>query len=429
MRKELPIRFIIPILFLVIIMASSPIQADEEYLFIDLSEITFGETRGVEPSPFHLSRDLTTEDYFISIMTLNSLNGAQLGATLRMGLPIDPHVPAAILWSKQFMPTITRGVEPSPFIVMRDYTMYHFPLTHDLDGTPIMAGEWQTISFIQTPDMLGNAICATELPGSAFDDGLPRLFVGTDDGNIFWVVDVPGVGIIIQGVSMYLTGPILDLEPIPQFGYIILGALTDNAIYGFYPDTKIGADSRLPYYFRLYDPRIASMTDFDVIGPNDMLFTDPFDELQIVIANGTEELGIATIYAEQLGDITMTIVPDTMSENIRKIVSGSLLMIPTDRSTVIYDPHFSGEDGLSGCELELIVSPPDPCHNICGDVDNNGDVSILDVVYLINYKYKEGPAPYILRLGEADGIDPISILDVVYLINFKYKDGPDPICP
>ena len=29
----------------------------------------------------------------------------------------------------------------------------------------------------------------------------------------------------------------------------------------------------------------------------------------------------------------------------------------------------------------------------CGDVDNSGEVDILDVVYTINYKYKEGPEP------------------------------------
>jgi len=170
-------------------LATSPTQAEEEYLFIDLTDVTIGETRGVEPSPFHLSRDLTSDDYFISILTLNSLNGAQLGATLRMGVPVDPYAPAAILWSKHFMPTITRGFEPSPFIVMRDYTIYHFPLTHDLDGTPMMAGAWETISVLITPEMHGEATCATELPGSEFGDSLPRLYIVTDEGSIFWLVE------------------------------------------------------------------------------------------------------------------------------------------------------------------------------------------------------------------------------------------------
>jgi len=66
---------------------------------------------------------------------------------------------------------------------------------------------------------------------------------------------------------------------------------------------------------------------------------------------------------------------------------------------------------------------------ICGDVDNAEGISILDVVFLINYIYKEGPPPNPMDAAEVNGTPPISILDVVYLINSIYKDGPDPVCP
>ncbi|MCP4704242.1 MAG: PKD domain-containing protein [candidate division Zixibacteria bacterium] len=63
-----------------------------------------------------------------------------------------------------------------------------------------------------------------------------------------------------------------------------------------------------------------------------------------------------------------------------------------------------------------------------GEVDGKEGVNVLDVVLLINYKYKGGPAPSPLEAGEINGIPPINILDIVYLINFIYKDGPAPIC-
>ncbi len=69
---------------------------------------------------------------------------------------------------------------------------------------------------------------------------------------------------------------------------------------------------------------------------------------------------------------------------------------------------------------------------ICGDVDDDGLVNILDIVYLIAYKYKSGPAPVYMEAADVnsdiipDGM--INILDIVYLINFKYKGGPDPVC-
>ncbi|MCP4633189.1 MAG: hypothetical protein GY855_09715 [candidate division Zixibacteria bacterium] len=65
---------------------------------------------------------------------------------------------------------------------------------------------------------------------------------------------------------------------------------------------------------------------------------------------------------------------------------------------------------------------------MCGDTDGSGEIDILDIVFLINFKYKDGPAPDPLEIGNTDGLGGIDILDIVYLINFKYKSGPEPIC-
>ncbi|HHI02398.1 MAG TPA: hypothetical protein ENL22_02620 [candidate division Zixibacteria bacterium] len=65
----------------------------------------------------------------------------------------------------------------------------------------------------------------------------------------------------------------------------------------------------------------------------------------------------------------------------------------------------------------------------CGNIDGLAGINILDVVFLINYIYKNGTVPDPLILAEVDGITPINILDVVYLINFIYKDGSNPACP
>jgi len=64
----------------------------------------------------------------------------------------------------------------------------------------------------------------------------------------------------------------------------------------------------------------------------------------------------------------------------------------------------------------------------CGDINKDGDINILDIVELINYKYKGGPEPTPLVIADADHSGEINILDIVCIINFKYKNGPKPDC-
>ncbi len=65
---------------------------------------------------------------------------------------------------------------------------------------------------------------------------------------------------------------------------------------------------------------------------------------------------------------------------------------------------------------------------ICGDVNNDGVVDILDITYMVNFKFKGGPPPAILLSGDADGNGVVNVLDIIYLITFKFKSGPAPEC-
>jgi len=66
---------------------------------------------------------------------------------------------------------------------------------------------------------------------------------------------------------------------------------------------------------------------------------------------------------------------------------------------------------------------------MCADANSDGTVNILDIVFIINYKYKDGPEPVYLESCEVNGDGKINILDVVYILNYKYKEGPPPECP
>ncbi len=62
--------------------------------------------------------------------------------------------------------------------------------------------------------------------------------------------------------------------------------------------------------------------------------------------------------------------------------------------------------------------------------DANGDwvVNVADAVYLINFVFKDGPAPEPQLAGDANCDAAANIGDAVYLINYVFKGGPPPGC-
>ncbi|GEM_PF-1138406 len=66
---------------------------------------------------------------------------------------------------------------------------------------------------------------------------------------------------------------------------------------------------------------------------------------------------------------------------------------------------------------------------ICGDLNDDGLVNILDIVFLINYKFKNGPVPGPLQSADVNRDGTVNILDIVYMVNYKFKNGPVPNCP
>jgi hypothetical protein len=63
-----------------------------------------------------------------------------------------------------------------------------------------------------------------------------------------------------------------------------------------------------------------------------------------------------------------------------------------------------------------------------GDATGDGVINLGDVVYLISYLYKSGPAPVPLPAGDVNCDGGVALGDVVYLISHLYKNGPPPPC-
>ena len=64
---------------------------------------------------------------------------------------------------------------------------------------------------------------------------------------------------------------------------------------------------------------------------------------------------------------------------------------------------------------------------LSGDIDENGQVSMTDVVILVNYIYKDGTPPLpCLGTGDINCSGNITAADCTQLINYMFKGGPPP---
>jgi hypothetical protein len=68
--------------------------------------------------------------------------------------------------------------------------------------------------------------------------------------------------------------------------------------------------------------------------------------------------------------------------------------------------------------------------HVCGDLNNDGEVNIFDVVTLISFIYEGYQDEYMYPISywDIDGNGFINLFDIVHLISFLYLSGPPPIC-
>ena len=84
---------------------------------------------------------------------------------------------------------------------------------------------------------------------------------------------------------------------------------------------------------------------------------------------------------------------------------------------------------MPGLVLQRVLSwLKTPWLYVPGDATGDKVVDVGDVVHLINYLFKGGPAPNPLAAGDVTGPGDcvVDVGDVVYLINYLFKNGPVP---
>ncbi|MCP4703413.1 MAG: hypothetical protein GY865_02285, partial [candidate division Zixibacteria bacterium] len=263
------------------------------------------------------------------------------------------------------------------------------------------------------------------------------IYVGTDDGNI-WVTQNGGDNWTQINTSI----------PNRWLTRVTVDPRDDAVVYA----TISGYDwsEHMPHIFRSinYGVDWTSIAGNLPDSPIHDVIPDPHEDNTIWIANDygvyvTEDMGVtwipfgeglpmAPVHDLDFHPATRTLAAGTHGRSIYKTIIDCPDIVDTDVDGI--------NDACDNCPL---IPNPDQndldrdgygteCDaNLCGNVNYplDDEINILDIVYLINFKYKGGPAPVDMRSANVNNDLQIDILDIVYLINYKYKGGPDPVCP
>ncbi len=87
-------------------------------------------------------------------------------------------------------------------------------------------------------------------------------------------------------------------------------------------------------------------------------------------------------------------------------------------------------DGVSPCAemnntcLTLLGAFGTGCGYMCGDVSGDMRVNISDVVYLINFIFREGPAPENDQVADLNHDGGLDVADATVLVHFIFRSGP-----
>lgn len=197
-----------------------------------------------------------------------------------------------------------------------------------------------------------------------------------------------------------------------------IGSMTDRALYllyGYYGGTGLSK-----YYLDVYN----------VLGdPSLDLWTYPAESLSadlpssVNIGPNTVEITVENFGSQPVfGALVCLYKGAEVFETGYTDVAGQVTLYP--------NPLTAGEVQVTVTAHNFL--PFDGSMEVgtkAGDLTGDGEVDLGDAIFLLNYLYKNGPAPNPLSLGDLNCDGEVEMGDIIYLINYLYKNGPPPCTP
>jgi len=310
----------------------------------------------------------------------------------------------------------------------------------------VYSGHTRALLYTFTGEAAGNQFgYSVSGAGDVNNDGYADLIVGAP-GNDAGGTDA-GRAYVYSGQTGALLYTFTGEAAYDDFGGSVSGAVDVNndgyadLIVGAWYNDAGGAEAGRAYVYSgqtgallytftgeaagdLFGTSVSGAGDVNNDGYADLIVGAPYNG-----AGGTEA-GRAYVYSGLTAALLYTFTGEAAGNAFGASVSGAGDVNNDGYAELIVGAPFHDAGGTAaGRAYVYSCTPP----YLCGDANADVKVTVSDVVYLINYLFKGGPAPLCppapyLTCGDANGDGKVTVSDVVYLINYLFKGGPPPVC-
>ncbi len=228
-----------------------------------------------------------------------------------------------------------------------------------------------------------------------------------------------------------ITAPLLRAENVPA----------TNAVFSYTPTTRTGDFEFSPDFTQagVYSIRFIATDDRGAVdtGIVDINVLDAGNQPPSFGYNLPDTLLVPSGHVYQItlspadperDSITVTADPMLPGASWTNSGNGDWVYSFTADSTEvgsIYEITFIVTDYPSQASATLVTHPRVVAF-LRGDLDSDNVYSVNDIAYLVEYLFRDGPAPAIPAVADIDGSGSVSIGDISYLIYYMFRSGPQP---
>jgi hypothetical protein len=278
---------------------------------------------------------------------------------------------------------------------------------------------WSSVPFNQSN--VANLANADKYPFVLSHACLTGKFNVSESYGETWAKSTGKAGIAFWGASNYTYWDEDDILEKRMFQAALtetsysIGSMTDKALWGLYQ--YYGGEGYSRYYLDVYN----------IMGdPSLDLWTMTAEPLQAAflhfIKTGTSTVALTVNNPDSLpvsGALVCLSKGDEVFETGYTGPSGQLTLYPSPLTSGAMNVTVTAHNFLPVLDSILVSSDK-------GDVTGDGVINLGDLVFVINYLYKNGPAPNPMTRSDVNCDGKTDLGDLVYLINYLYKNGPAP---